>query len=117
MVCLKPQSQVSCSLENPHFNMFTLDRPDCVRNRLNAFHVVQGLSAPAGRCSSAPMLRCTLSSRSSGRSLHIPRVRCMNGVKYIIELVARTTLYTALHDGVENDARREPYVDHDIGGI
>ena len=29
MLCLMPQSQVSCSLENPHFNMFTLDRPTC----------------------------------------------------------------------------------------
>ena len=40
MVCLMPQSQVSCSLENPHFNMFTLDRPTCVRSRLSAFQVV-----------------------------------------------------------------------------
>ena len=43
--------QVSCSLENPNFNKFTLDRPTCVRNRLSAFRVVQGFSAPAGRCS------------------------------------------------------------------
>ena len=70
MVCLMPQSQISCSLENPHFNMFTLDRPTCVRNRLSAFQVVQGLSAPAGRCSSALMLRCTLASRVSSLSLH-----------------------------------------------
>ena len=70
MVYLMPQSQVSCSLENPHFNMFTLDRPTCVRSRLSAFQVVQGFSAPAGRCSSALMLRCTLASRGSGRSLH-----------------------------------------------
>ena len=70
MVCLMPQSQVSCSLENPHFNMFTIDRPTCVRSRLSAFQVVQGLSAPAGRCSSALMLRCTLASRGSSRSLH-----------------------------------------------
>ena len=63
VVCLIPQSQVSCSLENPHFNMFTLDRPTCVRNRLSAFQVVQGLSAPAGRCSSALMLRCILAYR------------------------------------------------------
>ena len=70
MVCLTPQSQVSCSLENPHFNMFTLDRPTCVRSRLSAFQVVQGFSAPAGRCSSALMLRCTLASRGSSRSLH-----------------------------------------------
>ena len=53
MVCLMPQSQVSCSFGNPHFNMFTLDLPTCVCNRLSAFHVVQGFSAPAGRCSSA----------------------------------------------------------------
>ena len=52
VVCLMPQSQVSCSFENPHFNMFTLDRPTCVRNRLSAFQVVQGFSAPAGMCSS-----------------------------------------------------------------
>ena len=70
MACLMPQSQVSCSFENPHFDMFSLDRPTCVRNRLSAFQVVQGLSAPAGRCSSALMLRCTLASRGSSRSLH-----------------------------------------------
>ena len=73
MVCLMPQSQVSCSVENPHFNMFTLDRPTCVRNRLSAFQVVQGFSAPAGRCSSALMFRCTLASRSSSRSRHSSR--------------------------------------------
>ena len=70
MVCLMPQSHVSCSLENPHFNIFTRDRPTCVRNRLSAFQVVQGFSAPAGRCSSGLMLRCTLASRGSSRSLH-----------------------------------------------
>ena len=43
--------------------MITLDRPTCVRNRLSSFQVVHGLSAPAGRCSSALMLRCTLASR------------------------------------------------------
>ena len=64
MVCLMPQSQVSCSLDKPHFDMFTLDRPTCVRNRLSAFQVVQRLSAPAGRCSSAMMLTCTLESFS-----------------------------------------------------
>ena len=69
MVCLMQQSQVSGSLENPHFNRFTLDRPTCVRNRLSAFQVVQGFSAPAGRCSSALILRCTLASRGSSRSL------------------------------------------------
>ena len=62
MICLMPQSQVSCSLENPHFNMFTLDRPTCVCNRLRAFQVVQGFSTPTGRCSSVLMLRCTLAS-------------------------------------------------------
>ena len=36
-----------------HLSMFTLDRPTCVRNRLSAFQVGHGLSAPAGRCSSA----------------------------------------------------------------
>ena len=41
-----------------------------VRNRLSAFQVVQGFSAPAVRCSSALMLRCTLASRGSSRSLH-----------------------------------------------
>ena len=70
MVCLMPPSQVSCSLENPHFNMFTLDRPTCVRSRLSAFLVVKGFSVPAGRCSSALMLRCTLASRGSSRSPH-----------------------------------------------
>ena len=70
LVCLMPQSQVSVSFEYPHFNMFTLDRPTCVRNRLSAFQGAQGFSAPAGRCSSALMLRCTLASRGSSRSLH-----------------------------------------------
>ena len=70
MVCLMPQSHVSCSLENPHFNIFSLDRPTCVRNRLSAFQVVQGFSAPAWRCSPELMLRCTLMSRGSSRSLH-----------------------------------------------
>ena len=70
MVCLMPQSHVSYSLENPHFSIFTLDRPTCERNRLRAFQVVQGFSAPAGRCSSGLMLRCTLASRGSNRSLH-----------------------------------------------
>ena len=70
MVCLMPQSQVSASFENPHLNMFTLDRPTCVRNRLSAFQVIQRFSAPAGRCSSALMLRCTLASRGSSHSLH-----------------------------------------------
>ena len=65
-----PQSHVSATFEYPHFNMFALDRPTCVRNRLSAFHVVQGLSAPAGMCSSALMLRCTLASRGSSRSFH-----------------------------------------------
>ena len=63
-------TQVSVSVEYPHFEMFTLDRPTRVRNRLSAFQVVQGCSAPAGRCSSALMLRCTLASRDSSRSLH-----------------------------------------------
>ena len=66
MVYLMPQSHVSCSLENPHFNMFTLDRPTCVRNRWSAFQVVQGCSALAGRCPSALMLQ---PSRGSSRSL------------------------------------------------
>ena len=57
MVCLMPESQVSCSLENPHFNMFTLERPTCVRNRLSSFQVVQGFSAPAGRCSSVLLMK------------------------------------------------------------
>ena len=70
MICLMPQSQVSGSVENPHFNMLTLDRPTWVRNRLSAFQVVQGFSAPAGRCSSALMSRCTLASRGSSRSRH-----------------------------------------------
>ena len=70
MVWLMPQSQVSVSFEYPHFDMFTLDRPTCVRNRLSAFQVVQGYTAPGGRCSSALMLRCTLVSTGSSRSLH-----------------------------------------------
>ena len=50
--------------------MFTLDRPTCVRNRSSAIQVVQGISAPAGRCSSALMLRCTQASRGLSRFLH-----------------------------------------------
>ena len=71
-VCLMPQSQASCSLENPTSTCSPLDRPTCVRSRLSAFQVVQalqGFSAPARRCSSALMLRCTLASRGSSRSL------------------------------------------------
>ena len=67
MVCLTPQSHIFFSLKNPH--LFTLARPTCVRNRLSAFQVVQGFSAPAGRWSSALILRCTLASRCSSRSL------------------------------------------------
>ena len=70
MVCLMPQSQVSASFESTHFDMFTLARPTCVHNRLSAFDVVQGFLAPAGRCSSALMLRCTLASRGSSRSVY-----------------------------------------------
>ena len=76
MVCPMPQSHVSCSLENPHLNMFTLDRPTCVRNRLSTFQVVQGFSALAGGCSSALMLRCTLAPRGSCRSLRSSMLRC-----------------------------------------
>ena len=36
----------------------------------SVFQVVQGFSAPAGRCSSALMLRCTPTSRGSSRYLH-----------------------------------------------
>ena len=91
MVCLMPQSQVSCSVENPHFNMFTLDRPTCVRNRLSAFHVVQGLSAPAGRFSSALMFRCTMASRGSSRSRHSSRRAAfavvLMGLVHVIKLL------------------------------
>ena len=69
MVCLMPQSHVSCSLEDPHFNISTLDRPTCAFQVVQGFSV-QGFSAPAGRCSSGLMLRCTLASRGSSRSLH-----------------------------------------------
>ena len=41
-----------------------------VRNRLSDFQFVHGFSASAGRCSSVLMLRCTLASRGSSRSLH-----------------------------------------------
>ena len=68
MICLMSPSHVSASFENPHFNMFTLDPA----NLLSVFpvHVVHGFSEPAGRCSSALMLRCTLASSGSSRSLH-----------------------------------------------
>ena len=42
----------------------------CTHNQLSAFQVVQGFSAPTGRCSSALMSRCRLASRGSSRSLH-----------------------------------------------
>ena len=89
MICRMPQSQVSCSVENPHFNMSTVDRPTCVRNRLSAFQVVQGFSAPAGRCSSALMFRCTLASRGSSRSRHSSRgaaFAVMMGLVHVIKL-------------------------------
>ena len=53
-----------------HFNMLSLDWPILYTQPVECLHVVQGVSAPAGRCSSALMLRCTLASRSSSRSLH-----------------------------------------------
>ena len=69
IVCLIPQSHIiSGSFEYPHLSIIALDRPTCVRNRLSAFHVGQGFSAPAGRCSSAQMSRCTLASRGSSLS-------------------------------------------------
>ena len=40
------------------------------RVRLPGVGALQGFSAPAGRCSSGLMLRCTLASRGSSRSLH-----------------------------------------------
>ena len=63
MVCLMPQSKLSGSFENPHFNMFILDQ-------VTLIHIVQMYSAPAGSCSSALMLRCTLASRGSSLSSH-----------------------------------------------
>ena len=70
MVCLMPQSQVSGSFEYLHFNMFILDRQNCLCNLLSASHDTQGFSAPAGRCWSALMVRCTLAYRGPSRSLH-----------------------------------------------
>ena len=67
---LKWRNSDNASFENPYFNVFTLDRPTCIRNRLSAFQDAQGFSVPSGRCSSALMLRCTLASRGSRRSLH-----------------------------------------------
>ena len=69
MVCLMTQSHVSCSLENLHFIMFTLDRTTCVRNRLSTFQVVA-----SWECSSAMMLRCTPASKGSSRSLTSLRI-------------------------------------------
>ena len=67
-----PDATVTCFLfvGGSPFNMFTLDRPTCVRSRLSVFQFVQGFSAPPGRCSSALMLRCNLASRGSSRFLH-----------------------------------------------
>ena len=56
MVCLMPQSQVSVSFEYPHFDMFTLDRPTCVRNQLSAVQVVQGFSS----CASWKVFNCSI---------------------------------------------------------
>ena len=70
----------SASLENPHFNMFTLDRPTGVRNRLSAFLVDQGFSAPAGRCSSAP------SSRSLHNSMPAAFALVLMGSVHLIKL-------------------------------
>ena len=63
LVCLMPQSQVSISFEYPDFDMFTLDRPTCVDNRLSAFQVVRWFYAPAGRWSSAVMLKPDVHTR------------------------------------------------------
>ena len=78
MVCLMPQSQVSVSLENPHFNMFTLDRPTCVRNRLSAFQVVQGFSAPAGTTPRCPLSGCLSSVACRVRSVRLATALLMS---------------------------------------
>ena len=90
MVCRMPQSQASALFEIPYFNMFTLYRPTCVRNRLSAFQGVQGYSAPAGRCSSALMLRCTVASRGSNCSLPNSSFgRCVDGLSRFAKALPR----------------------------
>ena len=43
----------------------------------------RGLSPPAGRCSSVPMLKCTLASRGSNRSLHHNSMRAAFAVALV----------------------------------
>ncbi len=38
-----PPAQLVCLMPHPHFDIFALDRPTCVRNRLSAFQVSQGV--------------------------------------------------------------------------
>ena len=66
--------------------MFTLDQPTCVRNRLSAFQVVQRLSAPAGRCSSALMSRCRGSSRSLHSSKRAAFAVVLMGLVHVIKI-------------------------------
>ena len=95
MVCLMPQSQVSVSFEYPQFHMITRD--------LSAFQVVQGFSESAGRCSSALMLRCTLASRGSSRSLH-------NSMRapFAVVLMGSVHLMKLLRDVRRDTTRRCP---------
>ena len=61
--------------------------------------LAQGFSVPAGRCSSALMLRCTLASRGSSRSLHSSKraaftvvlVGLVHVIKLFRDLRRRTT--------------------------
>ena len=63
MVCLMPQSQVSCSLENPHFNMFTRPANLCTQP-------VECLPGSLRQLRGVRQHRCTLASRGSSLSLH-----------------------------------------------
>ena len=69
MVFLMPQSPVYVSLEYPDLSMFTLDSPNLCTQPVECLLGCPGFSVPAGRCSSA-LMRCTLASRGSSRSLH-----------------------------------------------
>ena len=83
MVCLMPQSQVSGSVENPHFNMLTLDRPTWVRNRLNAFQVIQGSMIGVNICKITR--RCVLDMVDIATKMELALA---------IRLVSRVDLYT-----------------------
>ena len=81
MVCLMPQSIASCLLENPNFNMFTLDRPTCVCTVMEA-------ELPSWACE----IYWVLINQSGYPHHH--RVAPLNGPNSASGAIFQTTKYT-----------------------